>query len=91
MHDGDMKVMMWWMEAYTWMDLHVHVAIDDLLIVVNCDANVMYQHYSCACELRCNGLELCSRQNSCFHVFWGFPRPILAIYHIAVFLSEFPV
>ncbi len=40
MHNGDMKVMMWWMDLR-----HVHVAIDDLLtitIVVNCDANVMY-------------------------------------------------
>ncbi len=26
-----------------------------------------------------NGLELCSPQISCFHAFWCFPRPILAI------------
>ena len=38
---GDMNVMMWW------MDLHVHVAIDDN---VDCDANVLYQHYSRTCE-----------------------------------------
>ncbi len=28
---------------------------------------------------------------ACFHAFWCFPRPILAIFHIAnVFLSGFP-
>ncbi len=42
----------------------------------------------CTYELRCNGLEFCSRRISCFHAFWCFPRPILAIFHIAnVFLS----
>ncbi len=30
-----------------------------------------------------SGLELCSRRISCFHAFWCFPRPILAIFHIA--------
>ncbi len=44
----------------------------------------------CTYELRCNGLEFCSRRISCFHAFWCFPRPILAIFHIAnVFLSGF--
>ncbi len=28
-------------------------------------------------ELRCNGLEFCSRRISCFHCFWCLPRPIL--------------
>ncbi len=31
--------------------------------------NVMYQHYSCTCGWRCNGLELCSCRISCFHAF----------------------
>ena len=40
------------------------------------------------CEWR--GLELCSRRISCFHAFWCFPRPILAVFHTAnVFLSEY--
>ncbi len=46
---------------------------------------------SCTCSWRCNGLELCTRRISCSHAFWCFPRPILAIFHIAnVFLSGFP-
>ncbi len=44
----------------------------------------------CTYELRCNGLKFCSRRISCFHAFWCFPRPILAIFHIAnVFLSGY--
>ncbi len=44
----------------------------------------------CTYELRCNGLEFCSLRISCFHAFWCFPRPILAIFHIAnVFLSGY--
>ncbi len=47
---------------------------------------------SCICSWRCNGLELSSRRISCSHAFWCFPRPILAIFHIAnVFLSGFPL
>ncbi len=43
-------------------------------------------------ELRCNGLEFCYRRISCFHAFWCFSRPILAIFHIAnVFLSGFKI
>ena len=37
---------------------------------------MMYQHYSCTCSWRCNGLGLCSRRISCFHTFWCFPRPM---------------
>ncbi len=44
-------------------------------LTVNCDK----------VSLRCNGLEFCSRRISCFHAFWCFPRPILAIFHIAMF------
>ncbi len=44
----------------------------------------------CTYELRCNGLEFCSRRISCFHAFWCFSWPILAIFHIAnVFLSGY--
>ncbi len=35
---------------------------------------------------RCNGLELCSRRISCFHAFWCFSQPILAIFHIANYI-----
>ncbi len=43
----------------------------DLAIDYKSDANDA--HYSCACSLRCNGLELCSRRISCFHAFWCSP------------------
>ncbi len=52
--------------------------------------NSVENYQQITCEARCNGLELCTRRISCFHAFWCFPRPILAIFHIAnVFLSGY--
>ncbi len=76
---GDMEVMMWWMEAGRWMELY-RMNNFVMLILMWC-INTRYKLYTCSwC---CNGLELCSRRISCFHAFWCFPRPILAIFHIA--------
>ncbi len=71
---------------------------NSILIPLECLSTLPINQYcvhmliitSCTCSWRCNGLQLCTRQISCSHAFWCFPRPILAIFHTNVFLSGFP-